>query len=752
MAEVREEPDEESEDDNSLRHLRMPGAFHTFFSDENLQASSSTASPSTVYTESPPSEASHSGASTPTRSLTPVLPSDPEPATDYVIEDAQILPTKRIQRPKTCMRFAHPPPPTRPLGKKGILRPRVLLQLQQRSGSGFHKPIYDVLPASRFAPVTKIGQKLQRLRKERDGLAVDDLVVLRAEDYKTLDTHSEDIDFLDGRDVLGIISSVPGEPDSAMISLENGVWKATAGLKEFYTFVLQGEHSQTARWYIPVAKRKSVPSDDREGRKFYFANMDPNTKKHPAIASMTASNMDIYDEYVKTTEPEGIIATDDLLRKLIIVSGSWVFFKEGWSSNYKCDAGIRPPHNRTASMPVEAMRRRSTFCTCPARSPTRSVADDNIVALMAEGDGGDTLTPPVRSSTPASMSLAEDTVQSAGSSFHSSDQTMVPSNGANTTEHSPEHSRAALPLPRAATDTDIVNQKRRSWNGHDLSQFTWQSAKGSLTRRMSTKGPKNVTFIDHETTVTFKTTTSTQADKGGRSMRHLRRISQSIRRPAPESQNAKAVDFQEVKFSKAAEPQPIMQADGSAIASTESIATSAVPPEHVPNEEQHSTAESNEDASQGAIAAASEPEISEPSVQTPSLDEEHAKALTPLPMASKNTQPFRSFSQPLTPKTPYTLSGIPAESTDNLVSAVKYTYWQQFDRLLERQLSPPPASPPPFTLSPPPELLLATPVPRSIEAQSPLTPTVASPKSPVHTGSLERKPTWKEKLKHKLHV
>lgn len=748
MAEAREETDEESDGDDSLRYLRMPGAFHTFFSTDTVQVASSSALPSTVHTESPSPETERTGASTPTRSPTPVLAFDPEPVAEQV-EDHEPPPTKRVQRPKTCMRFAHPPPPTRPLGKKGIIRPRVLLQLQQRSGSGFHKPIYDVLPASRFAPVTKIGQKLQCLRKDRDGLAADDLVVLKAEDYKTSDTHSEDIDISDARDVLGIISSIPGDPDSAMISLENGTWKATSGLKGFYTFVLQGEHPQTARWYIPIAKRKSVPAEKQEARKFYFANMDPNTKKHPAIASMTASNMEIYDEYVKTSEPEEIIATDGVLRKLIIVSGSWLFFREGWSSNYKFDACLRPPQHRAASMPVETMRRQSAFGVSPARSPARPVIDENPADSVGGGNRRFRLTPPIPSASPSLKNVAETPVHSGSNSFRNSDQITAPSDGANTAEQSPEPSRAALPLSRAATDIDVISQKRRSWNGHELPSFSWQSAKGSLSRRLSSKGPKNVTFIDGETTVTFKPNAPSHIEKSSRSMRHLRRMSQSIRGSATEKMDAKTVDFHEIKFGTVSEAQPLPQMDGSTMASTESLAPSATASEYVDSAEEQSAPE-EKTTSPESTPATSQGATTESSVHTASIHQEDLEAFTTSNALDKS-ESFRSLNLPVTPRKPSLLGEHPMESTDNLISAVKYTYWQQYDRLLERQMSPTPRTLPVIAHS---TVATDNQVADLVRDTLPLPPNtpVASSKSPVSVGLVERKTTWKEKLKYKLHV
>ncbi|KAF2434400.1 hypothetical protein EJ08DRAFT_646383 [Tothia fuscella] len=744
MAELREEPDEEIDADELLKHLRMPGAFHNSFSEETVQASSTSTSPESVQTRSLSLEPEHVVPLTPTPLPTPILSSAPQPTAQFVEEEA-VLPIKRVQRPKTCMRFAHPPPPTRPLGKKGILRPRVLLQLQQKSDSGFHKPMYDVLPASRFAPVTKIGQKLQRLRKERDGLAADDLVVLKAEDYKASDAQSEEVDISDARDVLGIICSIPGEPDSAMISLESGMWKASTGANGVHTLVLQGEHSQTARWYIPRAKRRNSTLDMEENRKFYFVKIDPSTTKHPTIASMTSSSIDVHDDYVTKTDPEEIIATDDLLRRLIIVSGLWLFFREGWSSNYKFDTLLRPAQNRAVSMPLEPTRRRSTFCRSPGISPSRPIVDENASGPVYGAGHLEVFTPPIPSTSPVSMSLAASLVQSDNSSFLGSDQMMAQTNGPNTTEHPLENSQPILPLTRAATDLDVWSQKRQSWNSHDLTSFNWQSATRSISRRMSTNrsvGPRNVAFLDQETTVTFKPSAPAHEDHGNRVGR-LRRLSHSIRRPNSTRTHMKDVDFGEIEQEVPLEVNKMAQLDET-MEETPALVLPILPVTDT------STIQEGQEKFEIDIVPAvrvttpipNRRVTSEPVVPTPP-----EKSILP----PDRIDPIRSISLPITPsKGPQHDS--PMESTDNLISAVRYTYWQQFDRLLERQNSPMPTS---FPTSPTPmpqlERRPTLPPTLHIKPLTPVAPNVETPKTPVHTYAVERKPTWKEKLKHKFH-
>lgn len=291
--------------------------------------------------------------------------------------------TKRARGPKTTLRFAHPAPPTRPLAKHGLLRPKILLQLQQRRESGFHRPLYDVLPANRFAPRTKIAQKLHRLQRRKDGREADDLVVINAEDYSVSDTNSEEIEIADSRALVGVISptfSATVATTVAEFTLENTIWCIKAGLNgASYTLESQCDTPQIARWYIPKRKRNSVivggsaAPAAQEGRKFYFTTILPDSKQHPIIASMTEVSLEVNDSYTVTSREEEIV-TDESTRKLIIISAAWVFFMEGWSNNYrikpKNNSCSKPPHARANSLPVEPTRRRSIFTQSPSRSPS----------------------------------------------------------------------------------------------------------------------------------------------------------------------------------------------------------------------------------------------------------------------------------------------------------------------------------------------------------------------------------------------
>ena len=383
MAELREESeadlaptnqhvvDDDDDLDAHLSKMRIPGAFYSHHS-----RSRSLLDVRASLNVEPPRPASALGHASRTQ-----LPTDKNDTQDFSVP---ALCQKRAARSKTHYRLAQPPPVAASKQINKHIRPRVLLQLQQQTVSGFHRPVYEVVPASRFASNTKVGQKLNMLHKFRDRqLAPDDLVVMQAEDYKTSDACDDDPDFCDGRTVLGVVCVATEQdglgPEGAFICLENSTWKATPQKDGRYDLSLQGNEAQQARWYVPKAQRRRsaslVPAPESvDDRKFYFATIQQNSSKHPTIASMSHSHLDVYDSYVPVAasndaastaqSQQDTVATDDALRRLIVVSSAWVFFKQGWSSyfGYQSDFDATPcpftspaqlPHQRAASVFVD---------------------------------------------------------------------------------------------------------------------------------------------------------------------------------------------------------------------------------------------------------------------------------------------------------------------------------------------------------------------------------------------------------------
>lgn len=285
---------------------------------------------------------------------------------------------------KTLFRLAHPPPAIKHRQRFNI-RPKILLQLQQISYATRPVPILDVLPSVVFAP--RLARKFPGIFKGKDGLGADDMIVVNSQNYQSpnnlngkQENFSED-DSWDTREIVAAICQPKkrgaGTEGNTEICLNHGPsWDASSLPTGAYEFVSVDEKGckTVARWVPrpPISRRRSYNGQDSSGvpladqRRFTFSLINPDTRRHPVIATLSRSSIDISDRYsvpapnpptpvslslldqvpsmtearhahfdekqlYKTT----MIETDDLLRTLIVVTGIWVAFKEGYSPNFK---------------------------------------------------------------------------------------------------------------------------------------------------------------------------------------------------------------------------------------------------------------------------------------------------------------------------------------------------------------------------------------------------------------------------------
>ncbi|KAI4215907.1 MAG: hypothetical protein LQ351_001895 [Letrouitia transgressa] len=288
---------------------------------------------------------------------------------------------RRSSKTKTTYKLAHPPPTLRHKQRLRI-RPKILLQLHQTSEASRPTPILDVLPSVTFAP--HFARKFPRIFHGRDGLGPDDLIVVKSENYETLDAskknskvHAEGEKW-DHREVVAAVCQLrkgDGTEDKiSEISLNNGPpWQASVFKNGAYEFLSKNDEGvcSIARW-VPQrsvnrkqnAKTRHLSSTSLTSESiFKFSLINPNSRRHPVLATMTDQSIDILDRYsvpnattlpCQTFEPaespevngsfddasetgsmeKKMIEVDDHLRTLVIVTGIWVAFREGWSPNF----------------------------------------------------------------------------------------------------------------------------------------------------------------------------------------------------------------------------------------------------------------------------------------------------------------------------------------------------------------------------------------------------------------------------------
>jgi hypothetical protein len=321
--------------------------------------------------------------------------------------------TARKSRPKTSYQFAHPASHAR--HKRFKLRPKLLIQLQQVSQTPRPLPVVDVLPSTSYIPL--IARKFPAIYRTRNGLGPYDLIVVISEQYERAvdriperQVSSEDEDE-DHREVVATICQKSQEDarlkGKAEICLNFGpVWDASPLPSGSYEFVAQTDSGlQIVRWALRSgrSRRMTAPSGTssrEDGKRFTFSIIDPTTRRHPVLASMTRNQLEVNDEYSTavrggtgpTTPSSGMsvvsdasdgetpfgatsVTLDDGLRTLIVITGIWVAFREGWSDNFRYDNLIPSGAKSNVSSPTSVKNQNDSFPTSDEASPLKDQAN-----------------------------------------------------------------------------------------------------------------------------------------------------------------------------------------------------------------------------------------------------------------------------------------------------------------------------------------------------------------------------------------
>jgi hypothetical protein len=308
-------------------------------------------------------------------------------------------PKKRNPRSKTCYSIARP---VHRQHTKLHIRPKIILQLHQVIASQRPKPAYDIVPFS-LLPQRSV-RRIARTFNTRERLCSNDLLVAKAEEYNTKDDEDKaEEDHWGSREVIGVIS--PGKCEKGVtgpteICLNDGMsrWEVSNMPNGGYEFNSTDEHGLTlkARWVLKTAHARRTSSMSMststplsptglEDKKFTFSTISSNCRRHPIIATMTHTSIQIMDNYsmpsanspstpgLYSPNPSPItpssidfttfiddlteklpIETDEALKRFILVSGVWVASKEFLTEHptpiLTPSATFRPPNHRTVSM------------------------------------------------------------------------------------------------------------------------------------------------------------------------------------------------------------------------------------------------------------------------------------------------------------------------------------------------------------------------------------------------------------------
>ena len=360
---------------------------------------------------------------------------------------------------KTSFQLAHPPPAIKHRERFNI-RPKILLQLQHTSDATRPTPVFDVVPSYVFAP--KLARKFSSIFKGKDGLGADDLVIVNSQKYDSSDglkghtDSASDEDSWDAREVVAAIcqpkrKAIEPEFPTEICLHHNAIWKASPLSTGAYEFVSLDERgNQTiARWVPrpPLVRRRTYNGQDSsnvplaEQRRFTFSIINPNSRRHPVIATLNRSSIDVSDQhsvpslvsrsqssnssqYRETLAPESpgvrfseteqpktaMVETDERLRSLILITGIWVAFREGFSPNFQYDRPVDSIAQGVGRSPSHKSRSLSVNITTLGKSRTSNSASPKreLISRTKSTMGNSPSTLPAGSSlqTPSSTGAA----------------------------------------------------------------------------------------------------------------------------------------------------------------------------------------------------------------------------------------------------------------------------------------------------------------------------------------------------------
>ncbi|KAI1092074.1 hypothetical protein F5B19DRAFT_239042 [Rostrohypoxylon terebratum] len=289
---------------------------------------------------------------------------------------------RRAPRKSTTFLFAHPPPKLRNKQMLIHIRPKLLLQIQQLSANKRPRPIIDVYPSSAIAgsliaPLLKRFPLIARIKRE---LNVQDVMLVKSEDYaQASGSDSEgDEDDIKSRELLAILSPLRTEDKAEIVLADGTVWTATPrpnGMGSCsYEFVSvdSSGNTTTARWVrkqvatksqpaTPTTARGSTPPPPSADYKYTFSIIDPNCRRHPIMATLTNSSLDILDTYTTVSQSASrypptspLLSTptpsstseenpferttrevEDWQKTFITISAIWMILRHGSPPNYK---------------------------------------------------------------------------------------------------------------------------------------------------------------------------------------------------------------------------------------------------------------------------------------------------------------------------------------------------------------------------------------------------------------------------------
>lgn len=314
---------------------------------------------------------------------------------------------KRRRTPRKSTRYAMalPAPQLRTKQRHLIqIRPRLLLQLQE-IGDRRAIPAFDLIPshlvAGRFL-ISKLSKRFPRIFHANAELGQNDILLVRSDDYETSPPTAPSVNTNDEKTIMAVISAAPGGCTfPAEIAFEDGsCWSASPMANGSYEFTNNsaGGSTRIARWvrrsnmsnrnsgasFEPPSSARLSTLEPSQDARWTFSLMDPSSRRHPVLGSLTQDTLEVYDSYTTLSTSSGryppsrdpfsgsgpehreTLAVAREEKDLMIATASWIrLYQQGWpaSASPKFARAAGPPV-RSASTSTCSTTRRQTFPFC----------------------------------------------------------------------------------------------------------------------------------------------------------------------------------------------------------------------------------------------------------------------------------------------------------------------------------------------------------------------------------------------------
>ncbi|KAM0163283.1 hypothetical protein ACHAQE_003397 [Botrytis cinerea] len=480
-----------------------------------------------------------------------------EPETDRMSEDGRSIANsegsrttnggrrrKRSSKASTTYSLAHPAPTLTHKQRLLNIRPKLLMQLQLLSVDKRPRPTLDVLPSTVF--VSRLAKRFPRAFRGKGVLGANDIMIVRSEDYDTpepsIDDTDSDEEGFSNRDLVAVVCQMPkdegGSQGKAEIVLGDGsVWFASplpTGSYEMTKFDESGAKVTTIRW-VKKAYHHNISDLPNNDVKFNFSIIDPNSRRHAILATLTQTKLDIPDYYTSLSPPPGTETTttpvsevsgelddedggmdtiiermpqlmDETTRTLIQVTGIWVSLRQGWSPYFKYNDAMatfsQSKHSRDS---MNGRTRASSFTpdqmrAMPATSltSTRSSTPESTFGAIGEkilnigktnsltaSSSQDTITSPRRAratSTGAAFMqrAASRKINTIASDSEGENIAQIPENSQSPNFKANSANRASCPPGLGAVASPTQTPHRRVQSAHMVSSTATQNTDNKI--------------------------------------------------------------------------------------------------------------------------------------------------------------------------------------------------------------------------------------------------------------------------------